>query len=138
MLISAPCNVEQAISNLLIKLDRDVHQICYKPTQGKNSKAERMFSGVPAVLCPEGLMQSIQHGLKKCEKALCNAKKFSINANMTQYNRPLPIMNGYFKQVTPPKAPSDLESKEHSLNKISKFKKDGCKMFVIEYDPIDN
>jgi hypothetical protein len=28
MLISAPCNVKQAISNLLIKLEGDVHQIC--------------------------------------------------------------------------------------------------------------
>ena len=65
-------------------------------------------------------------------------RKFSINANMTRYDLPLPIMNGYFKQVTPPKAPSDLESKEHSLNNISEFKKNGCKMFVIEYDPIDN
>jgi hypothetical protein len=46
-------------------------------------------------------------------------------------------MNGYFKQVTPPKAPSDSKIKEHSLNKISEFKKN-CKMFVIEYDPIDN
>ncbi len=97
-----------------------------------------MFPGVPAVLCPEGLMQSIQHGLKKCEKALCSAKKFSINANMTRYDLPLPIMNGYFKQVTPPKAPSNLESKELSLSKISEFKKNGCKMFVIEYDPINN
>jgi hypothetical protein len=83
MLISAPCNVKQAISNLLIKLEGDVHQIRYKPTQQKNSKAEKMFPGVPAVLCPKGLMRSIQHGLKKCEKALCNAKKFSINVNMT-------------------------------------------------------
>ncbi len=83
MLISAPCNVKQTISNLLIELERDVHQIRYKPTQQKNSKAEKMFPGVPAVLCPKGLMRSIQHGLKKCEKALCNSKKFSINANMT-------------------------------------------------------
>ena len=30
------------------------------------------------------------------------------------------------------------KAKEHSLNKISEFKKNGCKMFVIEYDPIDN
>jgi hypothetical protein len=59
MLISAPCNVKQAISNLLIKLEGDVHQICYKPTQQKNSKAEKMFPGVPAVLCPKELMQSI-------------------------------------------------------------------------------
>jgi hypothetical protein len=138
MLISAQCNVKQAISNLLIELEGDVHQIRYKPTQRKNSKAEKMFPGVPAVLCPEGLMRSIRHGLKKCEKALCNAKKFSIEANMNRYDLPLPIMNGYFKQVTPPKAPSDSESKEHSLNKIPEFKKNGCKMFVIEYDPIDN
>jgi hypothetical protein len=138
MLISAPCNVKQAISNLLIELEGDVHQIRYKPTQRKNSKAEKMFPGVPAMLCPEGLMRSIRHGLKKCEKALCNAKKFSIEANMTRYDLPLPIMNGYFKQVTPPKAPSDSENKEHSLNKIPEFKKNGCKMFVIEYDPIDN
>jgi hypothetical protein len=57
---------------------------------------------------------------------------------MTRYDHPLPIMNGYFKQVIPPKASSNLESKEHSLNKKSEFKKNGCKMFVIEYDPIDN
>jgi len=138
MLISAPCNVKQAISNLLIELEGDVHQIRYKPTQRKNSKAEKMFPGVPAVLCPQGLMRSIRHGLKKCEKALCSAKKFSIDANMTRYDLPLPIMTGYFKQVTPPKAPSDSESKEHSLNKIPEFKKNGCRMFVIEYDPIDN
>jgi hypothetical protein len=138
MLIAAPCNVKQAISNLLIELEGDVHQIRYKPTQQKNSKAEKMFPGVPAVLCPEGLMRSIRHGLKKCEKALCGAKKISIDANMTRYDLPLPIMNGYFKQVTPPKAPSNSESKEHSLNKIPEFKKNGCKMFVIEYDPIDN
>jgi hypothetical protein len=138
MLISAPCNVKQSISNLLIELEGDVHQIRYKPTQRKNSKAEKMFPGVPAVLCPQGLMRSIRHGLKKCEKALCSAKKFSIEANMTRYDLPLPIMTGYFKQVTPPKAPSDSESKEHSLNKIPEFKKNGCRMFVIEYDPIDN
>jgi hypothetical protein len=42
-LISAPCNVKQAISNLLIELEGDVHQIRFKPTQRKNSKAEKMF-----------------------------------------------------------------------------------------------
>jgi len=83
MLISAPCNVKQAISNLLIELEGDVHQIRYKPTQRKTSKAEKMFPGVPAVLCPEGLMRSIRHGLKKCEKLLCSTKIFSIDANMT-------------------------------------------------------
>jgi hypothetical protein len=42
MLISAPCNVRQAIGNLLIELEGDVHQIHYKPTQRKNSKVEKM------------------------------------------------------------------------------------------------
>jgi hypothetical protein len=82
-----------------------MHQIGYKPTQRKNSKAEKMFPGVPAgLVCPKGIMQSVRHGLKKCKKALCNAKKFSIKANMNQYHQDLPIMNGYFKQVTPPKS----------------------------------
>jgi hypothetical protein len=138
MLISTPGNVEDAINNLLIELEGDAHQIRYKPTQQKNSKAKKMFPGVPAGLCPEGIMHSVWHGLKKCEKTLCNAKKFTIKANMDCYCLPLPVMNGCFKQVTPPKATSDLESWGHSLNKLTKFKKYGCKMFVIEYNPIGN
>jgi hypothetical protein len=56
-----------------------------------------MFHGIPACLCPEGIMRSFRHGLKKCEKTLCNAKKFTIKANMDCYHLPLPVMNGYFK-----------------------------------------
>jgi hypothetical protein len=93
MSISAPCNVRQNIGNLLIELEGEVHQIRYKPTQRKNSKAEKMFLGVPAGLCPKGIVQSVWHGLKKCKKALCNGKKFSIEANMNQYHQDLPIMN---------------------------------------------
>jgi hypothetical protein len=33
MSISAPGNVKDAINNLLIKLEGNAHQICYKPTQ---------------------------------------------------------------------------------------------------------
>jgi hypothetical protein len=138
MSISAPCIIRQAIGNLLIDLEGDVHQIHYKPTQRKNSKAEKMFPGVPAGLCPEEIMQSVRHSLNKCKKALCNAKKFSMEANINQYHQDLPIMNGYFKQVTPLKASSASESKEHSLNKIKEYQKNGCKMFVIEYNPINN
>ncbi len=97
-----------------------------------------MFPGIPAGLCPKGIMRSIWHGLKKYEKTLCNAKKFTIKANMDRYHLPLPVMNGYFKQVTPSKATTDSESREHSLNNLSEFKKNGCKIYVIEYDPIDN
>ncbi len=83
-------------------------------------------------------MRSIQHGLKTCEKTLCNAKKFTIKANMDHYHLPLPIMNRYFKQVTPHKAMSDSESGEYLFNKLTEFKKNRCKIFVIEYDPVDN
>jgi hypothetical protein len=75
---------------------------------------------------------------QKCEKTLCDAKKFTIKANMDRCHLPLPVMNGYFKQVTPPKATTDSESREHSLNKLPEFKKNGCKIYVIEYDPINN
>jgi hypothetical protein len=138
MSISAPGNVKDAINNLLIKLKGNAHQIRYKPTQQKNSKAEKMFPSIPAGLCPEGIMRSIWHGLKKCEKTLCTAKKFTIKANMDRYDLPLPVMNGYFKQVTPPKAVSDSENCEHLLNKLTEIKKNECNMPVIEYDPIDN
>jgi hypothetical protein len=59
MLISPLGNVTQAIVNLLIELKGDAHQIRYKPTQQKNSKAEKMFPGIPAGLCSEGIMRSI-------------------------------------------------------------------------------
>ncbi len=39
--------------------------------------------------------------------------------------------------MTPPKGISDLESGEYLLNKLTKFKKNGCKIFVIEYNPVD-
>ncbi len=51
VLISALGNVKQAIGDLLIKLEGDAHQIWYKPTQQKNSKAETMFPGIPSGLC---------------------------------------------------------------------------------------
>jgi hypothetical protein len=138
MSVSTPGNVKQATGDLLIKLEGDAHQIKCKPTQRKNSKAEKMFPGIPAGLCSEGIMCSIRHGLKNCEKTLCNAKKFSTKANMDRYQLPLPVMNGYFKQVTPPKTISNLESGDYLLNKLAELNKNGCKIFVIEYDPIDN
>ncbi len=97
-----------------------------------------MFPGIPAGLCPKGIMRPIWHGLKKCEKTLCDAKKFTIKANMDCYHLCLPVMNEYFKQITSPKATTELESWEHSLKKLTTFKKNRCKIFVIKYDPINN
>jgi hypothetical protein len=97
-----------------------------------------MFPDVLSGLCNKGIMRSIRHGLKSCEETLCNAKKFTIKANMDCYHLPLPVMNGYFKQVAPPKAISDSESGEYLCSNLTKFKKNGCKIFVIVYNPIDN
>jgi hypothetical protein len=135
MSVSAPGAVKQAIGDLLIKLKGDAHQIKYKPTQRKNSKAEKMFPGVLTGLCGKGIMRSIRHGLKSCEKTLCNAKKFTIKANMDWYQLPLPVVNGYFKQVTPPKAISNSESGEYLLNKLIEFKKNGCNFLSLNMTP---
>jgi hypothetical protein len=45
---------------------------------------------------------------------------------------------GISNRFPPPKTISDLESGEYSLNKLTEFKKNGCKIFVIEYDSIYN
>jgi hypothetical protein len=47
------------------------------------------------------------------------------------------MMNKYFKQVTPPKTISDSESGEFLLNKLTEFKKNDCKIFGIEYNPVN-
>ncbi len=93
MLISALGNVKQTVDNLLIKLKGDAHPIWYKPTQKINSKVEKMFPGIPSGLCNKGIMRSIRHGLKTCEKTLCNAKKFSFKSNIDCYHLPLTVMN---------------------------------------------
>jgi hypothetical protein len=59
MSISALGNIKEAINIFLIELEGDAHQIWYKPTQWKNSKAQKMFTGVPVGLCPKGIMRSI-------------------------------------------------------------------------------
>jgi hypothetical protein len=110
MSISAPGNIKEATNNLLIELESNAHQIRYKSTQWKNSKAVEIFPGIPTGLCSMGIMCSIQHGLKKCVKTLCDAKKFTIKANMDRYHLSLPVMNGHSKQVTPPKTTTDSES----------------------------
>ncbi len=48
------------------------------------------------------------------------------------------LWTGISNRFTSPKATTDSESWEHSLNKLNEFKKNGCKIFVIEYGTIDN
>ncbi len=58
-MISAPGVIKEFINNLLIELEGNAHQIEYKSTQQKNSKAKKMFPGIPVGLCPKGIMRSI-------------------------------------------------------------------------------
>jgi hypothetical protein len=83
-------------------------------------------------------MRELVYGLKESEKELCDAKKFSLTENMDQQDRALPLFNKYFKQATAPKASSQSESKEMSLNKNKEYMENGCRLFHLEYDPADN
>jgi hypothetical protein len=83
-------------------------------------------------------MRELLFGLKECEKELCNANRFTPSQNMEQCDMPLPLLNGYYKQATPPKASSYSESLENSLNKNKEYMKNGCRLFHLEYNPADN
>jgi hypothetical protein len=111
MSVSAPGNVKQAMGDLLIKLEGDAHQIKYKPTQRKNNKAKKMFPGVPAGLCSEGLMRSI--------RLVTGSRIPRRHCAMLRSSRSSPIWIVITSLL------------------LTEFKKNGCKIFVIEYDPID-
>ena len=51
---------------------------------------------------------------------------------------PLPLLNGYYRQSTPPKAPTHSQELENSLNKNKEFMQNGCRIFHLEYDPSEN
>ncbi len=51
---------------------------------------------------------------------------------------PLPLLNGYYKQATLPKASLYSESLENSLNKNKEYMQNGCRLFHVKYDPVDN
>ncbi len=56
---------------------------------------------------------------------------------MEQHGMPLPLLNGYYKQATPPKASSYSESLENSLNKNNEYMQNRCRLFHLEYNPAD-
>ena len=51
---------------------------------------------------------------------------------------PLPLLNGYCKQATPPKASSYSKSLENSLNKNKEYMHNGCRLFHLEYNLADD
>ncbi len=121
-----------------MELEGEKLQIRWKPAQKKNSRNQICIYGLVPGFDVRGIMQELKYGLKKSKKKLCDGKKFTISENIDQRDRPLPLLNGFFKQATAPKASSTSERKETSLNKNKDYMENGCRVFHLEYDPADN
>jgi hypothetical protein len=83
-------------------------------------------------------MRELLFGLKECEKELCYSKRVSIKENMERRDMPLPLFHGFYKQATPPKATTHSEGLKSSLNKKNEYLRNGCKLFHLEYNPLQN
>jgi hypothetical protein len=138
MWITADCNVKDAITNLQMELEGEKLQIRWKPAQKKNSRNQICIYGLVPGFDVRGIMQELKYGLKESKKELCDGKKFTISKNIDHCDRPLPLLNGFFKQATAPKASSTSERKETLLNKNKEYMENGCRVFHLEYNPADN
>jgi hypothetical protein len=139
MWISADVNIKDALLDLQMELEGDEHlQIRWKPAQKNNTKNQIIVYGLPPGFDPRGIMRELLYDLKESEKEPCNAKRFSLEQNLDQCDMALPSFNGYYKQLTPPKAPTHSQSLENSLNKNKEFMQNGCKIFHLEYNPFKN
>ncbi len=132
MWISASCNVKDALTCLQIELEGEKLQICWKPTQKKNTQNQIVIYGLPPGFDTKRIMWELLFGLNECEKELCNANRFTPSQNMERCGMPLPLLTGYYKQATPPKASSYSESLENSLNKNNEYIQNGCRLFHLE------
>jgi hypothetical protein len=136
--ISADVNVKDALENLQMELEGEHLQIRWKAAQKKNTKNQMVIYGLPPGFDTKGIMRELSYGLKESEKELCDAKKFSLDQNINRRDMPLPLLNGYYRQATPPKAPTHSQGLENSLNKNKEFMQNGCRIFHLEYDPSEN
>jgi hypothetical protein len=117
---------------LQIELEGEKLQIHWKPTQKKNTHNQIVIYGLPPGFDTKGIMRELLFGLKECEKELCNANKFTPSQNIEQRDKPLPLLNGYYKQATPPKASSYSKSLENLLNKNKEYMQNRCRLFHLE------
>ncbi len=138
MWISADVNVKDALSDLQMELEGEHLQIRWKPAQKKNTKNQIVIYGLPPGFDPKGIKRKLMYGLKESEKELCDTKRFSLEQNTDRRDMVLPLFNGYYKQSTPPKAPTHSQSLENSLNKNREFMQNGCRIFHLEYNPSKN
>ncbi len=138
MWITADMNVKDALDSLQMELEGIHFQIRWKASQKKNTKNQIVIYGLPPGFDPKGIMHELLYGLKESEKELCDGKRFTLNQNMACRDMPLPLLNGYYNQATPPKAPTHSKGLENSLNKNKEFTQNGCRLFHLKYDPSDN
>jgi hypothetical protein len=139
MWITASCNIKEALTSLQMKLEGENLQIRWKPTQKKNSRNQIVIFGLPLGFDPKGIMRELLYGLKECKKELCDANRFKPpSENIDRRDRSLPLLNGYYKQATPPKAPTHSKSLENSLNNNKEYMQNGCRLFHLEYNPAVN
>ena len=97
-----------------------------------------MIYGIPPGFKLIGIMHELLHGLKESEKELCNGHWLTPEQSMHCRDLELLLFNGYYKQSTPPKAPTHSKGLKNSLNKNMEFTQNGCRIFHLEYDPSDN
>jgi hypothetical protein len=137
--ITCNTNTKEAIDELQMELEGENLQIQWKPAQKKNTKNQIVIYGIPPVFNAAGIMGELLHGLKVSEKELCDTgSSLSLEDRNHRRDLALPLFNGYFKQAIPPKAVSHSEGKEHSLNRNKEYTQNGCRVFHLEFDPIDN
>ena len=137
--ITCDVNAKEAIDDLQMELEGEHLQIRWKQAQKKNTKNQIVIYGIPPVFNAAGVMGELLHGLKESEKELCTpGSTLSLEECNHHRDLELPLFNGFFKQAIPPKAVSIAEGKETSLNSNKEFTQNGCRVFNLEYDPIDN
>jgi hypothetical protein len=137
--ITCDVNAKEAIDELQMELEGEHLQIHWKPAQKKNTKNQIVIYGIPPVFDAAGVLGELLHGLKESEKELCSpGSTLSLDECNHRRDLELPLFNGFFKQAIPPKAVSIAEGKETSLNNNKEFTQNGCRVFNLEYDPVDN
>ena len=137
--ITCDINAKEAIDDLQMELEGEHLQIRWKQAQKKNTKNQIVIYGIPPVFDAAGVLGELLHGLKESEKEICTpSSTLSLDECNHRRDLALPLFNGFFKQTAPPKAASTAEGKETSLNNNKEFTQNGCRVFNLEYDPVDN
>jgi hypothetical protein len=131
MWIMADVNIKDALNSLQMELEGEHIQIRWKAAQKKNTKNQIVIYSLPPGFDPKGIICELLYGLKESKKELCDGKRFTLDQNMACRDMPLPLLNGYYKQTPPPKAPTLSKGLENFLNKNKEFTQNGCRCFIL-------